>query len=103
MEKSYSDMGFSTKRDFEVILDLPERTRRERMQKDLLIQQGTQILQAIIAEPEFLQIDDGPVDPNNPDGPHNYHEIPMPNPMWQRYGFTGKDDAQLMLDRYLVA
>ena len=73
------------------------------MTKDQLIGQGIQILQAIIAEPQTVIIDDGPVDPNNPDGPHLTHEEPIPNPMWQRYGFTSMEDAQAMLVRYEAA
>ncbi len=98
-----SELSFATKRDFENILALPERTRRERMTKDQLIGQGIQILQAIITEPETITIDDGPVDPNNPDGPHLTHEIPVPNPMYQRYGFDSKEDAAAMLVRYEAA
>lgn len=98
-----SDLSFATKQDFENILALPERTRRERMTKDQLIGQGIQILQTIISEPQTMVIDDGPVDPANPNGPHLTHEEPIPNPMWQRFGFGSMDDVQAMLARYEAA
>ena len=98
-----SDLSFATKDDFETILGLPARTHRERMVKDQLIGQGIQILRTIIDEPQTMTIDDGPVDPNNPSGPHLSHEEPIPNPMWQRFGFESMDDTQAMLDRYEAA
>ena len=98
-----SDISFATKRDFENVLALPARTRRERMTKDQLIGQGIQILQTILSEPQTVTIDDGPVDPTNPSGPHLTHEEPIPNPMRQRFGFESMDDAQSMLDRYEAA
>jgi hypothetical protein len=93
-------MAFSVKRDFLAALALPGGTRREKTQRMQEIQSGESILQAIVDEPDIYLVDDGPVDPDDPTGPHNSHEIPMPNPMWQRFGFSGKDDAQVMLNRF---
>ena len=93
-------MGFATKRDFKVVLELPTGTRMEKRVKRMLIAEGIGILTAARDEPQMVTIDDGPVDPANPDGPHNTHEIPAVNPIWKQYGFESLEDSNAMLARF---
>ena len=69
----------------------------EKRVKRMLIAEGIGILTAARDEPQMVVIDDGPVDPANPDGPHNTHEILAPNPIWRQYGFESLEDSQAML------
>lgn len=94
------DLGFATERDFEVVLELPTGTRMEKRVKRTLIAEGISILEAARDESQVVIIDDGPVDPANPDGPHNTHEIPATNPIWKQYGFESLEDSQAMLARF---
>ncbi len=100
--KSTSDMGFATRQDFENVLELPTKTRRERNAKDQLIAKGIGLLQYMLVEPTTTQIE-------SPEGSENYIDVPItsidPNwiPTWQRYGFADQVDLQGMLDRYEAA
>ena len=94
------DIGFSTKGDFEMVLGLPTSTRMEKKIKKMLIAEGIGILRAARDESQLVIIDDGPVDPNNPDGPHNTHTIVAVNPIWKQYGFASQEDAIAMLARF---
>ena len=102
MLKVRSDLGFATKDDFENVLGLPTKTRRERMTKDQLIAQGIGLLNYMLIEPTTTQIE-------SPEGSGNYVEVPItsidPNwiPTWQRYGFTDTEDVRGMLSRYEAA
>lgn len=97
--KTMSDLGFATKIDFENVLGLSTKTRRERNTKDQLIAKGIGLLQYMMVEPTTTQIE-------SPEGSENYIDVPItsidPNwlPTWQRYGFVDLDDVQAMLVRY---
>ena len=93
-------MGFATQQDFENVLALPEETRLQKRTKNQLLQEGTGILTSARDESQVVVIDDGPVDPENPEGPHNTHEIPAVNPIWKQYGFASLEDAIAMLARF---
>ena len=100
--KTMSDIGFATKDDFENVLTLPTKTRRERNTKDQLIAKGIGLLQFMLVEPTTTQIE-------SPEGSENYIDVPIvsidPNwiTTWQRYGFTDLDDVRAMLVRYEAA
>lgn len=100
--KSTSDIGFATRDDFENVLNLPTKTRRERNTKDQLIAKGIGLLQYMLEEPITTQIE-------SPEGSENYIDVPItsidPNwiPTWQRYGFSDLADVQGILDRYEAA
>lgn len=96
-------MGFATERDFETTLTLPTGTRMEKRCKRQLLAEGIGILQAARDESPMVIIDDGPVDPANPDGSHNTHEILAENPIWKQYGFSSMEDALAMLARLEAA
>ena len=103
MEKlASSDLSFATEEDFENVLNLPTKTRKERMVKDQLIARGIGLLNYMLAEPTTTQIE-------SPEGSGNYVEVPIvsidPNwtPTWQRYGFSDTSDVQNMLNRYEAA
>ena len=96
------DMGFATERDFEVALEYPTGTRMEKKIKRMLIAEGIGILTAARDESQVVIIDDGPVDPANPDGPHETHEIPAVNPIWKQYGFESLEDSNAMLARFMA-
>ena len=96
-----SDIGFKTLADWEMVLGLPYTTRMEKRTKRQLIAEGIGILEAARDEPQMVVIDDGPVDPANPEGPHNTHEIPVVNPIWMQYGFSSMGESQEMLNRFL--
>ena len=93
-------MGFATEQDFECVLGLPTGTRMEKRIKRQLIAEGIGILESARDESQVVIIDDGPVDPANPDGPHATHEIPATNPIWKQYGFESLADSQAMLARF---
>jgi hypothetical protein len=93
-------VAFATVWDFESVLQMPEGTRAEVRDKRQAVATGITTLNAIIDEPETLLIDDGPIDPNDPNSEHTFHEIPVLNPMYARYGFASKDEAAAMLVRY---
>jgi hypothetical protein len=93
-------MGFTTEGDFEMVLGLPTGTRMEKKVKKMLIAEGIGILKAARDESQVVIIDDGPVDPAYPDGPHNTHTIPAVNPIWKQYGFESIEDSIAMLARF---
>jgi hypothetical protein len=94
------NMGFATKRDFENALALNATTRREKRDKAALIAKGVAILQAARDEPQTVLKDLGPKDPGQPDGEHDYEELPVENPIWKQYGFESMEDAIAMLVRF---
>ncbi|MCK9571374.1 hypothetical protein M0R72_20665 [Candidatus Pacearchaeota archaeon] len=102
MMKATSDLGFANKQDFENVLELPVKTRRERNTKDQLIARGIGLLQYMLVEPTTTQIE-------SPAGSENFVDVPItsidPNwiPTWQRYGFADVADVQGMLTRYEAA
>ena len=93
-------MGFATIFDFENALNWNATTRRERRDKAQLIAEGIQILQAARDEPQTVLKDLGPKDPEQPDGEHDYEELPVENPIWKQYGFPSMEDALAMLARF---
>ena len=93
-------MGFATISDFENALNWNATTRREKRDKAQLIAEGIQILQAARDEPQTVLKDLGPKDPEQPDGEHDYEELPVENPIWKQYGFPSMEDALAMLARF---
>jgi hypothetical protein len=98
-----SEMGFATERDFENVFAWNATTRKEKRDKAQLIAEGIQILRAAKDEPQIVLKDLGPKDPEQPDGEHNYEEMPVENPIWKQYGFSSMEDAHAMLLRFQVA
>lgn len=96
-------MGFATERDFENALAWNATTRREARDKAALIAEGISILQAARDEPQIVLKDLGPKDPEQPNGEHNYEEVPAVNPIWMQYGFESLEDACAMLPRFEAA
>jgi hypothetical protein len=97
------DMGFAIKQDFENALAWNATTRRETRDKAQLVAEGIAILQAARDEPQTVLKDLGPKNPGQPDGEHDYEELPVENPIWKQYGFSGMEEALAMLTRFEAA
>ncbi|OPY54722.1 MAG: hypothetical protein A4E48_00301 [Methanosaeta sp. PtaU1.Bin060] len=93
-------MGFATVADFETALSFEPESRIDHLNKSSLLREGLMALISARDEPQVVIIDDGPIDPENPDGPHNTHEEPATNSIWRQFGFESIDDVITMIERF---